>query len=306
MKESFGIKLPGLVPSRAPTFRELLDLVVEFEKLGFDDVMDGEHILFAPVMHHPGGAGNMTHGRDTQSSDRADTIVMFSAIAARTSRIKMVSSVILAAAHNYAVLARQASTLDLLSNGRFALGVGVGWFAGEFEAMGIPPQERGARLEETVRACRELWSPGLSSFHGRWISFTDMISEPAPLTPGGVPVWWGGNALRGATARRVATLGDGWLSREAATYDEIARSIENIRRACIDAGRDPSTLGFRASLTPTEDWAAAKSVDELFERAVTTGQRLAGAGITHFNVPLNYYQLDLAQLGEMLQILRAA
>ena len=64
MKASFGIKLPGLVPSYAPTFRELPDLVVEFERLGFDDVMDGEHVLFTPVMHHPGGAGNMVHAPD--------------------------------------------------------------------------------------------------------------------------------------------------------------------------------------------------------------------------------------------------
>lgn len=306
MKQSFGVKLPGLVPGYAKTLREVPQLVADLEALGFDDVMDGEHILFAPQMHHPGGAGNMVHGRTEQTSDRGDTVVMFAAIATQTTRIKLVSSVLLAAAHGFGVLARQAATLDVISNGRFVMGVGSGWFADEFAAMGIPPDERHQRLEETVRACRELWTPGLSSFSGKWIEFNDMISEPAPFTPGGVPIWWGGNALHRSTARRVATLGDGWLSREAAPYDEIAASIDSVKRACVDFGRDPETVGFRASLTSTEDWQATRSTEDLFEHAVRSGQRLAEAGVTHFTLPLNYYRLELDVLGEMLAVLRRA
>lgn len=306
MDASFGIKLPGLVPAYVPTFRELPDLVAEFEKLGFDDVMDGEHVLFAPSMTHPGGSGNFQHGRATQVSDRADTIVMFTAIAARTQRIRMVSAILLAAAHSFSVLARQAATLDLLSSGRFVLGVGAGWNAAEFEAAGVPPEERAARAEETIRACRELWSPGLSSFDGRWISFRDVISEPAPSTPGGVPVWWGGDARKRPTARRVVTLGEGWLSREAADYDEIAASVDSIRAMCEKHGRDPSTVGVRASLTATGDWDAAASPGELTERALIRARRLTAAGVTHFNVPLSYYGLDLDALGDLLKALRAA
>jgi probable F420-dependent oxidoreductase len=239
-------------------------------------------------------------------SDRADTIVMFTAIAARTQRIKMVSGILLAAAHSFSVLARQAATLDLFSSGRFVLGVGGGWNAAEFQAAGVPPEERAARAEETIRACRELWAPGLSSFEGRWISFRDVISEPAPYTPGGVPVWWGGDARKRPTARRVATLGEGWLSREAADYDEVAASVENIRATCERHGRDPSTIGIRASLTATGDWDAATSIDELTERAIARARRLTGAGVTHFNVPLSYYGLDLEALDGLLKALRAA
>ncbi len=243
MAPSFGIKLPGLVPSYAKTLRDLPDLAGEFERLGFDDVMDGEHILFAPVMAHPGGSGNFSHGRDTQQSDRCDSMLMFAAIAARTTRLKFVSGIVLGAAHNFAILARQAATLDQLSAGRFTLGVGAGWFEGEFTAMGIPPAERAKRLEEIVRACRELWSPGLASYAGTWINFTDVLTEPAPYTPGGPPVWWGGDATKRPTARRVATLGEGWLSREAADYDEIAASVANLRATCEEFGRDPESIG---------------------------------------------------------------
>lgn len=305
MKQSFGVKLPGIVPRWAPTYRDVPNLVVEFERLGFDDVVDGEHILFSPVMHHPGGAGNMVHGRDTQRSDRADTIVTFAAAAAKTSTIRFVSSVLLPAAHGFAVLARQAATLDVLSAGRFTLGVGMGWDAAEFEAQGIPPWERDARAEDVIRACLQLWQPGLSSHHGHWVDFADVISEPAPFTAGGPPVWWGGNALKGRTARRVAEFCAGWLSREAADYDEIARSIESIRDQCAALGRDPETVSYRCSLTPT-GWPVPEIEDELVDATVASATRLAGLGVTNFTVPLNYYQLELDGLGRLLKALRAA
>jgi probable F420-dependent oxidoreductase len=305
MKQSFGVKLAGAVPRWAATYRDTPDLVLEFERIGFDDVIDGEHILFTPVMHHPGGAGNMVHGRDTQHSDRADTLVTFAAAAAKTTTIKFVSGVLLPAAHGFAVLARQASTLDVISGGRFALGVGMGWDAAEFEAQGIPANERDARAEDVIRACMQLWQPGLSSYHGRWIRFDDVISEPAPSTAGGPPVWWGGNAIKGPTARRVAEFCAGWMSREAAEYDEIARSIESIRTKCLELGRDPATVSYRCSLTPT-GWQVPPLVDELIDAAVASGQRLGALGITNFTVPLNYYQLDLDALQRLLKALRAA
>jgi probable F420-dependent oxidoreductase len=305
MKQSFGVKLPGVVPRWAATYREVPDLVVELERLGFDDVMDGEHILFTPVMDHPGGAGSMVHARHTQHSDRADTIVMFSAIAARTSTIKFISNILLPAAHGFAVLARQASTLDLISGGRFMLGVGMGWNAAEFDAQGIPPKERDARTEDVIRACMQLWTPGLSTYKGRWIEFTDVVSEPAPVTPGGPPIWWGGNAQRGPTARRVAEFCQGWTSREAADYDELARSIESIHVQCQKIGRDPSTVYFRSSLTPTS-WDVPSSTDALIDGAVRSAQRLAAIGLTHFSIPMNYYQVDPEVLGQLLKSLRAA
>jgi probable F420-dependent oxidoreductase len=300
----FGVKLPGLVPAYAPTLRDVPDLVVELERLGFDDVMDGEHILFAPEMHHPGGSGNMVHGRSEQHSDRCDSMLMFSACAARTTRIGFVTGIALAAAHNFAILARQAATLDQLSAGRFTFGVGAGWYAGEFEAMGIPSAERGRRLEEIIRAARELWSPGLSSYDGEWIHFKDVLTEPAPYTPGGPPVWWAGDASKKVTARRVVTLGGGWLAREAAPEEGIAASAAGIRAACAEYGRDPATVGMRVSLTATADWNAAQSFDDLVEASVARVRRLTPLGVTHFNVPLNYYGLELNQLGELLKALK--
>ena len=164
MDQSFGIKLPGLVPAYVKKPADIPALAVEFERLGFDDVMDGEHILYAAQMNHPGGAGNFEHSRVEQHSDRWDTLVMFAAIAARTTRLRLVSGIILAAAHTYAVLARQAATLDSISAGRFTLGVGGGWNAAEFTQLGISPADlidRAARALAEWEHSRRLDLPGL-------------------------------------------------------------------------------------------------------------------------------------------------
>jgi alkanesulfonate monooxygenase SsuD/methylene tetrahydromethanopterin reductase-like flavin-dependent oxidoreductase (luciferase family) len=305
MASSFGVKLPGLVPGFIPEVADISDFVVELEKLGVDDVMDGEHLLHGPDMPHPGGSGTMVHGRTEKHSDRCDTIVTFATIAAKTTKIKMISGIILAAAHPFALLARQAATLDVLSKGRFMLGVGKGWYTTEMKAMGIPLKERDDRAEETIRACLELWSPGLSSFEGKWISFHDVLTEPAPYSEGGVPVWWGGNAVEGPTARRVAEFCQGWISREAASYDELARSIEHIVEECNKIGRDPTTVGFRASVVPTRGHESYHHA-EVIDIALATQQKLEPLGVRHFNIPLNYFEgYDLEDLGTLLSALRS-
>ena len=299
VRPSFAIKLAGLVPHWAPTVAELPRLCAEFEQLGADEVVCGEHILYGPEMHHPGGSGKIRHSRTEQRSDGADVFVLFSAVAALTTRLRLCSAVVLGAAHPAAVLARQGAALDVVSGGRFVLGVGAGWYAGEFEAMGIPPAERDARLEETMAVCKELWSPGPSSFDGKWNSFSDMICEPAPLTPGGPRVWWGMKGTTPAAGRRVATMGDGWIAAESATVIDIAQSVDNIQTACADAGRDLSTVGIRATLAllPPD---ASHEFDAVADHALESATRLAGVGVTHLTVPLDSYELDLDGLGRLL------
>jgi probable F420-dependent oxidoreductase len=302
VRPSLGVKLAGLVPRWAPSVAQLRALCAEFEEFGADEVVYGEHILYGPEMHHPGGSGTIRHSRTEQRSDGADLFVLFSAVAALTTRLRLCSAVVLGAARPAPLLARQAAALDVISGGRFLLGVGAGWFPGEFEAMGIPPTERNARLEETIAACQELWSPGPSSFDGKWNSFSDMICEPAPVTQGGPPVWWGMDGTTAAAGRRVATMGDGWIATESASVLQVAQSVDNISAACRDAGRDPSTVGIRATLAllpPGSD----HSVDRVVEHALESATRLAAAGVTHFTVPVDSYELHLDGLGRLLSAL---
>jgi alkanesulfonate monooxygenase SsuD/methylene tetrahydromethanopterin reductase-like flavin-dependent oxidoreductase (luciferase family) len=110
----------------------------------------------------------------------------------------------------------------------------------------------------------------------------------------------------GATVRRVVEFCSGWIAREAADYDEIARSIESIRTACVAAGRDPESVAFRASVIPTADWRAWDSTDKLFDLVIANSRKVAAAGVTHFSIPLNYFKVGLGDLELLLKALRAA
>jgi hypothetical protein len=103
-------------------------------------------------------------------------------------------------------------------------------------------------------------------------------------------------------------MGQGWISREAASYEEVARSIESISKSCADAGRDLASVGFRVSLTPTppEGGVEARPLEAIADQGIENGRRLAALGVTHFSVPANYYQLSVEQLGELLDLLKAA
>jgi probable F420-dependent oxidoreductase len=304
MSLTFGIKLAGLVPSYAPSIADLPDLVSEFERMGADDVIVGEHLLFGPDMRHPGGSGKIVHGRTEQKSDVADALVLFAAIAAKTTTIKMCSGVILAAAHPFALLAKQAATVDVISRGRLVLGVGPGWFAAEFEAMGIPFAERVSRLEENIRACKELWSPGLSHFTGERVTFSDVLSEPAPWVNGTIPVWWGLNVSSPRLAHRVVELGDGWIAHENADNQLIASSISSVHAECIASERDPASMGYRATLAPIRP-GSDMSESAIVKHAIGSRDALQAIGVTHFTVPLDSYALSLNGTESLLTALRS-
>lgn len=306
MDQPVGVKIAQLVPSYVSSLRELVDFAVELEALGFDEVYDGEHVLFTPTMRHPGGFTTLDEAREMQRSDWADPVVLLSMIAHATSSLRIGTLHLQPAAHSFAVLAKQAATLDLLSSGRFDLGVGAGWYPAEYAAQGIPPAERAARADETMRACQRLWQLGMAEFRGRWITFENVVCEPLPYTWGGPPVWWNGNALAGATCRRVVEFCAGWIAREASNYDELARSIEEICAAAESVGRDAGTLGFLVSAVPTVDGPAWSCADEAIDLTVRNCIRLGAAGATKFVLPANLLGLDVNNLSRLRKEIRAA
>lgn len=279
---ALGVQLSGLVPTYARSLGDVPALAQELESLGVHDIVYGEHLAYLPSMHHPSGR---QLGRIGRSSVIGDALLLFAAIAASTRRLRVCTSVILAALHEPVLLAKQAATLDQISAGRFMLGVGSGWSADEYLALGVPFKERFARMEESVAACRALWRSAPSSFHGKWTNFDDVLSEPAPVSPNGVPIWWGGNATP-ITARRVARSGDGWIASEAASYDDLARGTELLGVACTEHGRAPEEVGIRATLPALPDRMAAEAAaDHILSHA----QRFASVGVTHLTVPLAAY-----------------
>jgi probable F420-dependent oxidoreductase len=181
------------------------------ERLGFDHVIAGSHVLRGSV------------------GLSLDPVVLLSAVAGATSRIRMVSSVLIAPLYHPVVVAHQAASLDLLSDGRFVLGVGTGWDAEEFRALGVPFSERGRRTNEALAAVRELW---------QGTSPSGKLGVP-PVTPGGPPVWVGGSS--DPAFRRALRFGQAWYGSGDPASVTAARS--RIGELAEDVGRDPASLG---------------------------------------------------------------
>lgn len=185
----FGIQGSGQHVNGAPDAGVFRELAQTAEALGYDSIWAGDHISYRnPIL---------------------DVVVALTTFAAVTERITIGAGVVLLPLRHPSVVAKEFSSLDYLSGGRVILGVGVGG-EGEkdFEAVGVPVRERGARTNEAMRALRALFDGG-GSFSGRYFSFEGIEIEPGPAQPGGPPLWVGGRSE--AAIERAATLGDGWI-----------------------------------------------------------------------------------------------
>jgi probable F420-dependent oxidoreductase len=197
-----------------------LDTVELAEALGFDSVWVGDHVLW--------------------NAPSPDPAVLLGAFAARTSRVRIGSGVMLAALRPPLVVAKQAATLDLLSGGRFVLGVGIGGENPlEFENVGIDVHERSGRLDETLAICRALWMERELNFDGRYYRLRDARFDLPPLTPGGPPIWVGGRAP--GSLRRAGRFGDGWLA-FVVTPERFSTDFASVRAHAEAAGRDPAAI----------------------------------------------------------------
>jgi probable F420-dependent oxidoreductase len=169
-----------------------------------------------------------------------DPVVALTWAAAATSRIRLGVSVINLPYVAPAYLAKQASTLDRLSGGRFDLGLGTGWSEPEFVATGSDPNPRGKRTEEYLAALRTLFTDTEASFAGRFYRVPPSRMLPAPVQPGGPPVLLGGTAE--IALRRAGRLAAGWVSNSRADLADIARGVRVVREAAEEAGRNPDEL----------------------------------------------------------------
>ncbi len=202
-------------------FRRLDDIAAEAreaEALGYQFITTGEHVFF----HGPTGNG----------------LISLAAAAGATERIKLMSSITLVPLYPPALLAKQVAALDMVSNGRFNLGVGVGGeFAKEFEACGVPVNERGARTNEALEVMKRLWTEKNVSFDGKFTKLSGVTLAPKPTQKPHPPVWISGRS--DAAMRRAARFGNGWLP-YMYTPEKLAQSIETIDAHASEAGREDS------------------------------------------------------------------
>src|SRR6185369_3005296 len=163
-----------------------------------------------------------------------DVTVALATFAAVTERIALGAGVLLLPLRAPALVAREFASLDYLSGGRVVLGVGVGGEHGrDFEAVGVPVRERGARTDDALRALRGLFSGAPASFAGRFSRFEELSIQPRPARPGGPPVWVGGRSE--AALRRAGTLGDGWLPIWVSP-ERFAAGLETVRAHAAGRG----------------------------------------------------------------------
>ncbi|HZJ27879.1 MAG TPA: LLM class F420-dependent oxidoreductase [Acidimicrobiia bacterium] len=167
-----------------------------------------------------------------------DPLIWLAFVAASTERLRLATGIVILPQRNPVILAKEAATLDVLSNGRFTLGVGVGWLAEEFAALGVPFDDRGRRTDEYITALRSLWREDEPTFSGEFASFERALSHPKPTQQidgaPSVPIVIGGHTK--AAARRAGRIGDGFFP-GLASPTKLEELINAMRVAARDAGR---------------------------------------------------------------------
>ena len=278
-----------------------LDVARAMDAAGADRLVVSDHVVFGENFdaYADPSVGGTKGGRQPTGPDGAwlDPLVILTAVAASTTRIRLGTSILLAALRRPAVLAKQLATLDVISSGRLDVGVGVGWQREEYEACGLSFEGRGRLLDHTLEVCQTLWRDQRASYESPELKFDAIHQMPKPVQPGGVPLWISGTVNR-AVARRVARFGSGWIPWGPAIVD-LPGSIAAMRDAVRDAGGDPTDLQVQGTARIIKDDNGA--FDYTASMAVVPG--LVEAGVTDFRIAAP--ARDAESLGRVVEAFRA-
>jgi probable F420-dependent oxidoreductase len=261
------------------------EYVAAVSELGYAHMAVYDHVLGADSDVHRGWAGS--YDVDTTF---LEPFVLFGYVAALTS-LELVSSIIILPQRQTALVAKQAATLDVLCEGRLRLGVGLGWNAVEYEALGEDFSNRGARVGEQVALLRKLWTERSVTFNGEYHTVTGAGIAPLPIQRP-IPVWFGGSQK--PALRRIGRLADGWFPMMA-PGPELTDAIATVHEAAVVAGRDPSGIGMEGRI----------SVGDASQDTIAT--KIAAwreAGATH--VSLNTMRANLASADAHIAALATA
>jgi probable F420-dependent oxidoreductase len=226
-----------LRPGQLGSFAELA------EELGFESVWTFEHVIVpseyaSRYPYNPGGKLAVS------GSDRfVDPLIALTWVAARTERLRLGTGVNILSQVNPLYLAKQASSIDHLSGGRLVLGLGVGWLKEEFDALGVPFDDRGARADEYIDAMTAAWTGEPVDFRGRFVDWHGWQMLPTPVQKPRIPIIVGGTSA--PAIRRVVARGDGWYVIHK-DLDHFRQLMDALRAECDRQGRNPSELEITA------------------------------------------------------------
>ena len=252
----FGLRYASL--GRYANGPAAVELAQAAEAAGFDSIWTVEHVVVphAYQSRYPySPTGRM--GPGLEDFPIPDPLIWLAYVASATRTLGLGTAILILPQRNPVVTAKAVATLDHLAGaGRVLLGIGVGWLAEEFATLGVPFADRGARTDEYVAAMRALWGQERASFTGRFVTFNDVFCRPRPAA-GRIPIVVGGDTM--AAARRAGRLGDGYFPARGAP----AELFDEMRRAAVAAGRDPSDIEITVS-APAE----VSEIEALAKRGV--------------------------------------
>ncbi len=279
------------------------DVAQRAEELGYDSLWVQDRLLrpLAPKTPYPASADGQLPERCVSVLEPLQTLAFVGAL---TTRIRLGTSVLVAPFRNPVELARQVATLDLLSDGRISLGLGIGWSEDEYEAAGVPFTEKGARMDEYVSVLKAVWGSDPVQFRGRYYQIAPSEIGPKPVQQPHPPLLLG--AFRPAGMKRAATHADGWHPFSATPVETLEEQIAIVKRLADEAGRGSASMQFplRVYLRITSE-----PLDE--RRLPLTGTlhqikedvpRLEEAGVTELVMETNFLR-DVNEKADFLRYL---
>jgi probable F420-dependent oxidoreductase len=240
----FGIHIKQAGPGSSA--EGIFTLASAVEELGYDSIWLFDHLIGPTDVQtpYPGAADGVYDF--APEFNFFETVTVLAALAARTSRVRLGTRVLVSILRPPVLLAKELATIDSIAGGRVVLGVGTGWMREEFDAVGVPMEERLARLDEHVAVLQGAWR-GISSWEGRFYRHVEAGFYPQPPQPRGIPILLGG--FRDAVLRRVAAYADGWAVFSPPTVPGskahdlldagiLKERLDTLRRFCDEANRD--------------------------------------------------------------------
>jgi probable F420-dependent oxidoreductase len=255
------------------------------EGLGFTHLLAYDHVVGADPNVHAGWDGPY----DLHNTFH-EPLVTFGYLAAVTTSLELVTGILILPQRQTVLVAKQAAEVDLLSGGRLRLGIGLGWNAVEYEALGEDFSNRGKRSEEQVDLMRTLWTEQTVTYHGTYHQVTGAGLAPLPIQRP-IPVWFGASSPR--ACRRAGRLGDGWFPM-VGPGPKLEQALQEVAHAAREAGRDPAQIAMEGRVS----WNG--NADDL-----AAGLRVwADAGASH--VSINTMGAGLASVDDHLRALTSA
>ncbi|HKS20800.1 MAG TPA: TIGR03619 family F420-dependent LLM class oxidoreductase [Bradyrhizobium sp.] len=262
------------------------DLAQTYDDAGFDYITFGGHVLTARPGRYEGRPDSL------YATPYHDPLTVFGYLAAVTSRIRLISSVVILPALQTAMVAKAAVDLAFLSNDRFELGVGNSWQESEYRALGQDVHVRGARLAEQVEVLRLFWTQPFVTFKGKFHDIDDMGFDRLPKQP--IPIWFG-SQFGEAAMRRVAAKGDGWMA-----LMDPTEAMPRFQQYVSEAGRDPGAVKIMSNIYVGDEGA---------DKWIAEAKRLHGLGVTHITInaaPGTAAEAGVKRVVEMRDILGGA